>query len=258
MKILFVSDIFAKPGRQVINKILPELKKKYDPDLVIGNCENLSHGNGFSSKAILEMQKAGIDFFTSGNHVWGNKSGVAELDNNDFPVIRPYNFPNKVPGRGYEIVKGILIINLTGQVFMKKHYDSPFNAIDEILEKTAHEKLKGIFIDFHAETSSEKYALAYYLDGRVSAIIGTHTHVPTADLRILPKGTAFMTDAGMNGSLDSVIGVKKELIIESFKTQMPVKHEPETSGQMVFNAVLIELDDDGKKALNVEHVQKII
>lgn len=262
MQILFISDIVGRPGRALIKKVLPRVLEEFEPDLVIANAENLSHGNGFSPKNIADMQEVGIDFFTSGNHVWGNRQGAEMLDDKNFPVIRPANYPEGVKGRGYEIVKKgkyhVLVVNLLGRVFMKKDYDCPFREMDEILELHKDKKLDAIFVDFHAEVTSEKAALGFYLDGRVSAVIGTHTHVPTADLRILDKGTAFMTDAGMNGSLDSIIGVKKELIIDSFLTQLPAKFDPEPEGKMVFNAILLHLDDKSKKALNVRHVQKIL
>lgn len=264
MKILFIGDIVARPGRETLAKVLPKVKKKYKPDFVIANAENASHGNGFSPSAIMEMQDAGVDFFTTGDHAWDNKSGASKLDDKDFPVIRPANYPlEDIPGRGWQVAEDhaghkILVINLMGRVFIKKHFDCPFRALDRILRENAHKKLSAIFVDFHAEATSEKYALGFYADGKVTAVIGTHTHVPTADFRILDGGTAFMADAGMTGSLDSVIGVKKDLMVPSFITQLPVKHEPETKGKMVFNGVLIELDGKTKKALNVLHIQEII
>ncbi len=262
MKILFIGDIVGRGGRDMVRETLHSLRKKEKPDLVIANCENLSHGNGFTGKAIEEMQEAGVNFFTNGNHVWGNKDGVNRLGNSNFPVIRPANYPGEeTPGEGYRIIKDgngkkILIANLMGRVFMKKDYDCPFRKMDQILKETSKEKLSGIFLDFHAEATAEKIALAHYLDGRVSAVIGTHTHVPTADCQILEKGTAFMSDAGMVGPTNSVIGVKKEIIIQSFLDQMPVKYQPETTGKMIFSSVMIEVDEKTKKALNIYHIQK--
>lgn len=262
MKILFIGDIVARPGRETVKKILPDVIKEYKPSFVIANAENLSHGNGFTPETIAEMQKAGIDFFTSGDHTWGNKIGMMRLGDPKFPVIRPANFAPGTPGKGYAVAQDkmmnrILVINVIGQVFMKKHFDCPFRAMDQVLRETSHEKVDAIFVDIHAEASSEKYAMAFYLDGRASALVGTHTHVPTADARILPGGLAFMSDAGMTGSLDSVIGVKKEVIISSFLTQMPVKHEPESLGQMVFNGCLIDIDSKNRST-KIEHIQKII
>jgi hypothetical protein len=196
--------------------------------------------------------------------VWGNKAGVKKLDDEDFPVLRPANYPcKKTPGRGYTIIEDannnrILIINLMGLVFMKFHLECPFKVIDKILEEHSDEDLAGVIVDFHAETTSEKYALGYYLAGKVSAVIGTHTHIPTADAGIFEGGTAFITDVGMVGPTNSIIGLKKDLIIDRFLTQMPAKHEPETEGEMVFSAVLIELDENTKKALNIKHILKFI
>ncbi len=257
MKILFVGDIFGSPGRKITKELLPGLIEEHKPDLVLANPENLSHGNGFSSANIKDMQEAGVDFFTSGNHVWGNKDGASKLDDPKFPVLRPANFPPGVPGRGYEIVKGILVVSLIGRIFIKKDFDCPFRKMDEILEETSDKKLKGILVDFHAETTAEKYALAYYLDGRVSAVIGTHTHVQTRDARVLENGTAFISDVGMTGPYDSVIGVKKEIIVNTFLTQIPQKFEPETDGTMVFSAVVVTLDDKTKKALNMDYIFKL-
>lgn len=263
MKIIFIGDIVGRPGRDTVKRVLAEVRTEFKPDLVFANAENLSHGDGFTTEVIEEMRKAGIDYFSSGDHVFGNKESMGQLNDAKFPVIRPANFPPGVPGRGYTILEDgmmnkVLFINLIGRVFMKKDYDCPFRAVDAILRETAHESVQAIFVDMHAEATSEKYAMAFYLDGRVSAVVGTHTHVPTADARILDMGTAFMSDVGMSGSLDSVIGVKKEIIISSFLTQMPVKHELEDHGKMVFNAVFVELDEKTRKALNVKHIQKII
>lgn len=260
MKILFIGDIFSSMGREAVKRVLPDLKREILPDLVIANAENLTHGDGFTSKHIEEMRSAGVDFFTSGNHVWGKADGVSKLDDPKFAVIRPANFPSeKTPGRGYDILeiggKRILIINLMGRVFMGKHLDCPFRTFDEILENEAADY---VFVDFHAEATSEKLAFGYYVDGRASAVVGTHTHVPTGDFQVLSGGTAYITDAGFTGAFDSVIGMKKEVVIEGFLTQLPIRHETEKEGRMVFNSVLIELDEGSKKALNIMHVQKIL
>ncbi len=260
MKIFFIGDIFGEGGRRIVRDVLPGVKAKYSPDVVIANAENITHGSGFSYNSIEEMREAGIDFFTSGNHAWSNSDGREHLDDKDFPVLRPANFSAfKISGRGYDIFtckngEKILIINLMGRVFMKRDYECPFFMMDKILEETSNEDLSAIFLDFHAEATSEKEAMGFYLDGRVSAVIGTHTHVPTMDYRILKNGTAYMSDAGMTGPEDSVIGVRKEIIIKSFLTQIHAKHEPETSGPMLFNGVIIEVDSSTQKALNVEHV----
>ena len=262
MKILFIGDIFGRGGRETVKKILPEVREEFAPDLVIANGENMTHGNGLTPDHVEAMRGAGVDFFTTGNHIWGNQTGVMSLNDPKFPVIRPANYPSEnTPGRGYQIIEDgmmnkLLVVNLMGLVFMKENLDHPFKVMDKILAETAHENLSGIFVDFHAETTSEKYAMGLYLDGKVSAVIGTHTHVPTADAHILENGTAFMTDAGMVGALDSVIGVKKNIVINKFINQMPAKLEPETEGKMVFSSVLIEIDEKTKKALDVKHVLK--
>lgn len=262
MKILFIGDIFGKAGREVVKKYLPLVQKEHDVDFVIANAENISHGSGFTPDHINEMSAAGVNFFTTGNHVFSKPKGVEKLSTPDFPVIRPANYPvdPRVPGDGYRIIKDhqgrkICVINLMGRVFTKRQWDCPFKKADQILDEISDEDLSAIIVDFHAETTSEKTALGFYLDGRVSAVLGTHTHVPTADLRVLEKGTAFMCDVGLSGPLDSIIGKEIEPIIQSFLTQMQVKSEPVTSGAMVFSAALLELDEKTKKALNTIHVQ---
>lgn len=264
MKILFLGDIVAVAGREVVKAVLPKVKEELNPDLVIANAENITHGNGFTREHLAEMQEAGVNFFTLGDHTWGNSKGVLELDNKNVPIIRPANYPDfNTAGQGYKIVEDgmmnrILVINLLGRVFMKHNFECPFRALDRILAANSHEYLNAIIVDFHAEATSEKYAMSFYADGRVTAVLGTHTHVPTADGRILEGGTAAISDAGMNGPLDSVIGIKKEIIINSFLSQRPVKHDPATEGRKVFNAVCVELDPKTKKALNINHIQKII
>lgn len=263
MKILFIGDIYGRPGRDIVRKILPEILAEHSPDLVLANAENLTHGNGFSAKHIEEMRECGIDAFTTGNHVWDNKDGVNALNDPDFPVIRPANFTDSaLPGRGYMICETasglkVLVINLLGEIFMKMAVKSPFLVVDEILNELKGEDFAGIFVDFHTETTSEKYALGYHLDGRASAVIGTHTHVATCDARIFDEGTAFMSDVGMTGPYDSVIGVQKELVVQRFLTGEKVPFQPEDKGQMIFNAVLTQLDPVSKKALNITHVTKL-
>jgi len=265
MKILFIGDIFGRLGRGTIKKVLPSVRKENEIDFVIANGENMSHGSGFTSGHVAELQEAGIDFFTTGNHFPSKKEGVEKLSDKSFPVIRPANYPPlpEIPGDGYRIIetnnkKRILIINLMGRVFMKKDLDCPFRKADEVLEETKDEKLDAIIVDFHAETTSEKQALAFYLDGRVSGFFGTHTHVPTADARILEKGTGYITDAGMTGAINSVIGVEKELIIKSFLTQLKAHHKPENEGVSVFNSVMIDIDDSTKISKDIVQIQKYI
>lgn len=260
MKVLVLGDIFGRPGRDAVKKYVPLLKKEYNPDLTLANAENLSGGKGFLVEHIEDMRKAGIDFFTSGNHVWRQKKSLPSLDDPKFPIIRPANYPPGCPGRGFQIVTGnlmkkILVINLMGQVFMPSQLDSPFHAAERILEHVKSEHLDAIIIDFHAEVTSEKWALGHFLDGRVSFVYGTHTHVPTADARILPGGTAFITDVGMTGPYDSIIGLDKKLMLRHFLTQLPEKHEV-AEGEGNLNAVLVTIDEKTRLAKSIILIQE--
>lgn len=254
MKILFIGEIVGKPGRAAVKKILPKLKKSLKPDFVLSNGENLSHNKGISVKTLDEMLDAGIDYFTSGNHIWDKKEFMPEIVKKSTPVLRPANYSSDTVGRGEAVVekkgKKILLLNLEGRVFMDEAINSPFKIADKILKKYQHQNLITI-VDFHAEATSEKLALAYYLSGRVSAVIGTHTHVPTADARILDKGTGFVSDVGMTGPYDSILGVKKEIIIEKFLTEKAVIHDV-AGGDGIFNAILIEIDDKNHQTKKIQ------
>ena len=260
MNILFIGDIIGRPGRDTVKKLLPGLKKELEIELVIANGENMHHGKGVTEENIEEMQKAGVNFFTSGNHIWKEKTIIPYLDNAKSPLIRPANYPPGVPGSGYKIVetglmRRVLIINLLGRLFINVQTDCPFRTVDRILKETSHERPDAIFVDFHAEATSEKVAMGFYLDGRVSAVIGTHTHVATADARVLDNGTAYLTDAGFVGPINSVIGVDTDIIIQNFLTQMPVKHEI-AGGPTMLNAVKISIDEKSKKAESIELIQR--
>jgi 2',3'-cyclic-nucleotide 2'-phosphodiesterase len=243
MRILFIGDIVSEPGRNAVKELLPQIKTDFSPDIVIANAENITHGRGFTKEAIEEMQNVGVDFFTGGDHTFWQKGSEDIIDS--LPMIRPANYPPSVAGSGYKIVdlgsKGtILIINILGRVFFSNQLDSPFNEIDKILEEHKDQNITEILVDFHAEATSEKYAMGFYLDGRVSAVIGTHTHVPTCDHRILPKGTAFVSDAGMTGNIDSVLGVKTEIIQKLFLTGINQRFEWESAGKKAFRSVIID------------------
>lgn len=263
MNILFIGDIFGRPGRETVQKLLKDYRKKLSIDLVVANAENMHHGKGVSEPQLKDMQAAGIDFFTSGNHIWKEREIISRLDDPKLPLIRPANYPKGAPGKGYQVVedgKGrrVLVINLMGRVFMPMQLDCPFRRADEILEEFKDDDdLSAIFVDFHAETTSEKMALAHYLDGRITALVGTHTHVPTFDARVLAGGTAFQTDVGFTGPIDSVIGLEKHGVIQNFLTQVPHKHEV-AGGDTVFNALKIEVDDKNGKAIAVEQIQKYL
>jgi hypothetical protein len=244
MKILVIGDIIGKPGRNAVKTAVKKLKKDHEIDLIIANGENLAHGLGMTLSTYEEMTEAGVDFFTTGNHILKRPEIFSVMDKEDTNIIRPANFPPGNPGKGYQIIsvnkKKILIINLNGRVFMDHNYDCPFRGIDQILDDNKKEKLDGILVDFHAEATSEKIAMKHYLSGRVSALWGTHTHVPTADAEITDKGLAYITDIGMTGPTDSVIGVKKENIIESFLKQTNFKLDV-AEGRCIFNAIMLEL-----------------
>lgn len=254
-KILFIGDIVGKGGREVVKIMLPSLKEKYSPDLTIANGENSAGGAGINEKKYKELQDMGIDAITLGNHVWNNKEFVKDILNCK-NAVRPANYPPGTPGPDKLIVNGIGIVNLMGRVFMKE-LDCPFRTADKIISELKNET-KIIIVDIHAEATSEKSALGWYLDGQVSAVIGTHTHVQTSDERILPNGTAFITDAGMAGSMNSVIGVEIKPIINRFLTQMPARFEAVTDPPFIFNAVFLEIDESSGKTTKIERIKEII
>jgi len=255
IKILFIGDIVGRPGRRSVREFLAENRQKYD--LVFANAENLSSGRGITIEKYLETEAFGIDYFTSGNHIWSYDEFVEYLNDPKIKVLRPANYPNSAPGRGFvEIsIKGtkLILVNLQGRVFMKDEIDDPF-----VMGKNIADDYKDsiIIIDFHAEATSEKIALGYYLDGKISALVGTHTHVQTADEHILENGTAYISDIGMCGPEISVLGVKKEIIIEKFLTALPISHKV-ASGDSLFNAVEIEIDIETKKAVSIKRINKI-
>ena len=250
MKLIHLGDINGRIAREAVKKVLPALRKDFEPDLVIANAENLSHGLGVSKKTLLEMSEAGVDIFTSGNHVWDKKEVYEVFGSSEISLLRPANYPPQVPGIGYKIFEvgsqKVLVASLAGRVFMDDDLDCPFRKMDEIIAET---KLDSplIVIDFHAEATSEKIAFANYLDGRANAVVGTHTHVQTADDCVLPKGTAYITDAGMCGAKDSILGVNKTQIIKTFLTQIRETHEIPESGTCVINGVFLEIGKGGNK-----------
>ena len=252
MLVLMIGDIIGKPGRRAVQKLLPGLCNEYDIDLVIANGENVAGGLGLTLDTAYELLDAGVNVITSGNHIWAQREIIPHL-NSDLPILRPLNFPPGVPGKGSVSVCGALIINLVGRVFMGET-DCPFQAIDRLLAQVGAES-KVIIVDFHAEATSEKIAMGRYLDDRVSAVLGTHTHVGTIDNCILPGGTAYVTDVGMVGPLDSVIGDDTESVIHSFLTRMPHRISV-GKGRVSFNGVLIEIDEDEGKALSIQRIQR--
>jgi len=259
LNILFIGDIVGKIGRKAVAKILPSLKRELKADLVIANAENLAHGKGTTETTIKEMMATGIDWFTNGDHAFDTNH---ELYQSDLPILRPANYSTDVPGNGFATIKAktyqILLINLIGRVFMSQDYDDPFRKTTEILTNLAKKKLSAIIVDIHAEATSEKVALGHYLDGKVSAVIGTHTHVMTADEKISDQGTAYITDLGMVGLADGVIGVERQGIIQSFLTQIKSPHIIPENGKAIFNAVLLTIDPKTKKAAFIKPIIKFI
>jgi metallophosphoesterase (TIGR00282 family) len=250
MKILFIGDIVARIGRKTVAKILPDLREKEQIDFVIANGENSTTGNGMTEGTMKDMIKTGIDFFTSGNHIWKKSEFVPLLGNPAIPVIRPANYPEGTPGRGWDIAKtpfgNIAIINLLGlEGYLNAYLQNPFHKLEEISVQIGSEADIKI-VDFHADISSEKVAFGLFCDGKVSAVIGTHTHVPTCDARVLPGGTAVVTDVGMVGAKNTSLGVKAEIVINRFLTGLPQKFEVPTEGPVWFHSVLMEIGKDGK------------
>lgn len=254
MRVLFIGDIVGKTGRAAVRSLLPLIINKYKTELVIANGENAAGGFGITEKVASELFGYGIHILTSGNHIWDKKESIPYIGKEN-RIIRPLNYPPGVPGFGSITWpvgdKKIGIINLSGRVFMSS-IDCPFRVGLSEIERLRKET-NIIIIDFHAEATSEKIAFGYYVDGKVSAVIGTHTHVQTADEKILPGGTAYITDVGMTGPADSVIGIDKEQIIERFLLQMPKKFETAKGGG-IFSAVVIEINDDTGKATAIQRL----
>jgi metallophosphoesterase (TIGR00282 family) len=246
--ILAIGDIVGKPGRKAISQLLPGLRQQYGLDLVIANGENAAGGVGLTLATAKELLDGGVDVLTSGNHIWAQKEIIPYLDS-DMPILRPLNYPPGVPGKGYLVIKGVAVVNLMGRVFIGD-LDCPFRAMDQLLAKL---EPKIIIVDFHAEATSEKVAMGRYLDGRVSAVLGTHTHVGTIDAQLLPKGTAYVSDIGMSGPIDSVIGDDAEAVIQRFLTQMPHRLGV-GKGKAALNAMLLRVDDDTGKAISIERI----
>lgn len=256
MNVLFIGDIMGRPGREAIKRFLQPLKTEYSVDAVIANAENAAAGRGLTQKVAEELFDYGIQYLTMGNHVWDQKDILNFIDQEQ-RIVRPANYPSGAPGRGYGILQTVSgkigILNLSGRIFLTP-LDDPFAVATRCINLIKSET-SVILVDIHAEATSEKIALGWFLDGLVSAVVGTHTHVQTADARLLRKGTAYMTDVGMTGPRDSVLGVKKELVINRFLTMLPVKFEP-ADGAIQLNAVLVDIDEKSGKARKIEAIQR--
>jgi metallophosphoesterase (TIGR00282 family) len=248
--ILAIGDVIGKPGRKALSQLLPGLRQQYSLDLVMANGENAAGGIGLTVATAREILDAGVDVLTSGNHIWMHREIYPYLDS-DMPILRPLNYPPGVPGRGYLVIGKITVVNLIGRVFIGD-LDCPFRAMDALL---AELEPKIIIVDFHAEATSEKVAMGRYLDGRVSAVLGTHTHVGTTDAQILRGGTAYVTDIGMTGPLDSVIGDDAEAAIARFLTRLPHRLSV-GKGKIALNGIVVEIDDDAGKALSIERIYR--
>jgi hypothetical protein len=256
MKILFIGDIVGKSGRQAVKALLPNLISRYKIDVVVANGENAAGGFGITESTASELFFYGIDIITTGNHVWDKKEALPYLAK-EHRVLRPLNYPPGVPGSGSLVFSSrknppVAVLNVSGRVFMNI-FDCPFRATKAALEDV-RESAKVIIIDFHAEATSEKIAFGYYMDGQASAVIGTHTHVQTADERILAGGTAYITDVGMTGPLGGVIGIEKDQIIERFLTHMPRRFDV-AEGKAILSAVVIEVDEKNGKATGIQRLQ---
>ena len=257
MNILFIGDIVGKPGRKILDRILPVLCRELSLDLVVANGENLAGGKGITKDAAGELFRSGVDVITGGNHTWQNRDSYSFIEE-EARVLRPANFPGDphVPGRGFGIFQTqaghkLAVISLQGRIFMTP-IDCPFSTVKRIVNQI-RAQTRAILVDFHAEATSEKIAMGWFLDGTVSAVIGTHTHVATADGIILPGGTAYITDAGMTGSHDGVIGIKREIVLESMITRLPVRHKLST-GNPQLNSVLVNVDPESGKALAIQRI----
>ena len=252
MLILAIGDIVGKPGRQALNEILPDLRQEYGLDLVIANAENTAGGLGVTQATASELLDAGADVLTSGNHIWAQKEIIPYLDS-EMPILRPLNYPPGVPGRGYIITRQAMVVNLIGRTFMS-NFDCPFRAMDQLLGELK-DRPPVIIVDFHAEATSEKVAMGRYLDGRVSAVLGTHTHVGTIDTQVLPQGTAYVTDIGMTGPVDSIIGDDADTVLQRFLTMIPYRITV-GKGKTTFNAVLVRVDDNSGRAISIERISR--
>jgi len=256
LRILFIADIYGIPGRRATHKLLPSITERFDVDFVIANGENIAGGFGITKPLARKLISYGVNIITSGNHFWDRQEIHDELDNIEY-LLRPANFPETVPGKGYTVIElpekciQLGIINLQGRVFMPP-IDCPFQKANSILHKIKN-KTNVIFVDFHAEATSEKKAMGCFLDGRVSAVVGTHTHIQTADECILPNGTAYITDAGMTGPHDSVIGVKKEAVIEHFLKGVSVRFSTAQTG-VRFEGVIVDIDTRSGEGHSIQRI----
>lgn len=259
MKILFIGDIFGKLGRETIHNLLPQIKKDHRPDLIIANAENSAHGSGITETTLTALKESGIQFMTMGDHAFDRIEQAEVCYGQNQPIIRPANLPDQLPGVGHKIFntkKGdILVINLLGRVNMPFQYDCPFRKFDEIYDSYKKTDLAAIIVDFHAETTAEKVCFGHYVDGRATAVLGTHTHVPTADARLLPKKTAYITDVGMTGAYNESIGIDLAMATKTLINQVKHKRSIPEKGEVILSGALVEIDTARKKAKAIKQLQ---
>ena len=253
MKVLMIGDVMGRPGRRAVAALLPGLRQELGVNLVIVNGENTAAGRGLTLPTARELFDAGVDVITSGNHIWDQKEIIPSLDE-EAPILRPQNYPVGTPGRGVMTCNGVTIVNLQGRTFMIP-LDCPFRTADAILKELPERSI--VIVDMHAEATSEKVGIGWYLDGRVSAVLGTHTHVGTVDARVLPRGTAFVCDVGMVGGRDSIIGDDVDSVLARFLSQLPHRlHVAESSRILQFNAVLVDIDETTGLARSIVRVDR--
>lgn len=255
MRILFIGDLVGKIGRDAISTYITKLKQHYRPTVTIVNAENAAHGKGLTEKIYKQLLREGVDFMTMGNHTYGQRQ-IYDFIDDAKRMVRPANFPDEAPGIGMRFIRindiKLAVINLQGRAFMQD-IDDPFKKADALIEE-ARKETDYIFVDFHAETTSEKNAMGWYLDGRVSAMVGTHTHIQTADERILPQGTGYITDVGMTGYYDGILGINRDEVINRFITSLPQRHVLPEEGRSVLSGVIIDLEKNGQ----TKHIERVL
>ncbi|AUB54170.1 MULTISPECIES: TIGR00282 family metallophosphoesterase [Enterococcus] len=256
MRVLFIGDVVGAMGREMITEYLPRLKKKYRPQMTIVNGENAASGRGITEKIYKKFLQDGVDVVTMGNHTWDNRD-IFEFIDDAKKMVRPANFPEGTPGQGIVFVKvnqlELAVINMQARSFMVD-LDDPFRKMTELVEE-ARKRTPIIFVDFHGETTSEKQAMGWFLDGKVSAVVGTHTHVQTNDARILPQGTAYLTDVGMTGPYDGILGMRREPVIEKFLTALPKRFEVVEQGRGLLSGCILDIDDQTGQAKDIQLIQ---